>query len=156
MLRRAPSWVVKEREPALIPLLKSHCCSRKHKMRQTKLAPRKRILILVTAASAVGIASGHSASATSVTFDLRFTGGPLGSDIGKNDPDHFRNPMVGTYFLDLWCDLRGTNNDVTDEALSRIFSSIVSTQINGGSIAAGGLTNGQPVAPFNDPTTTRN
>jgi len=83
-----------------------------------------------------------------VVFDLRFSGAqPVGSG-GAGDGLHSLGAVPGTYHLDLWARVSGTNGTTTDEALTNVYTSIASLQTNGGAVTAGSLANAQTTSTF--------
>jgi hypothetical protein len=107
-------------------------------------------------ALAVSATCALPASAANFSYDMRCVSGPAGSDVGVSDPVHERDLVTGLYQLELWVRVKGTNGTVTDEALSACLISAASTQVNGGAVLSGGLSNGQTSGPFNDASTSRN
>lgn len=108
------------------------------------------------AIGAVVIGTGFASSASAgLVYELRYTSGPAGSDTGVGDPVHNRNALVGTYGVELWARASGTNGTNTDEGIQNSLLVLTSTQSSGGAALAGGLANGNRVAPF-DQTGSRN
>jgi len=109
------------------------------------------------AVGAVALGTGFIASTASagIVYELRYTGGPAGSTTGQADPAHSRNPVVGTYNVELWARVSGSNGTNTDEALTSALISITSTQLGGGGALSGGLGNANRAAGF-DETGSRN
>jgi len=94
-----------------------------------------------------------------VVYDLRYApaGQPAGS-IVPADPSgvHVRGAVAGTYHLELWARVSGTNATNADEGLTNIYTTLASAQISGGAITAGGLANGAVVTPFDATGLARN
>jgi hypothetical protein len=114
--------------------------------------------VLHTAVAGVALGSGLIASQTAqaaISYDLRYVGGPVGSE-ATVDPAHIRQAVVGTYQLELWQRVSGTNATVTDESLTNSLITVVSTQVGGSAVTSGALAAGTTATPFNDPTTSRN
>jgi hypothetical protein len=93
------------------------------------------------AVAGVAVGSGlmvSGAASAGLVYDLRFA-----------DGDHTKVATAGgSYTLELWARVSGTNATSTDETLTYSYINIVSTQASGGAIASGGLSNGTLVAPF--------
>jgi hypothetical protein len=110
------------------------------------------------AIGAVAIGTGIASSASAgIVYELRYVGGPAGSDTapGVTDPLHQRGAQVGTYNVELWARVSGTNATNTDEGLTNSLISVTSTQLSGGSIQAGALASGVRATAF-DETGSRN
>jgi len=109
------------------------------------------------AIGAVAIGTGIASSASAgIVYELRYTGGPAGSIVDA-DPTgtHIRGTVVGTYNVELWARVSGTNGSTTDEGLTNSLISITSTQLGGGAVASGALANGTRDAIFAE-TASRN
>src|SRR5438105_1610494 len=89
---------------------------------------------------------GNNASAD-IVYDLQYA--PGSQDTSQSDPLHFHAAVAGNYTLDLWCQVSGTNGVYTDEALTNSYLSIVSHQVSGGTVSAGGITASALQAGFN-------
>jgi hypothetical protein len=83
-------------------------------------------------------AAGVSLGA-SITFDLRYA-----------DGTHTKQGVAGgTYPVEAWVRVTGTNGDTSNEGLYLSSLVVASTQVDGGGITSGGLSNGQVAPPFN-------
>jgi hypothetical protein len=92
------------------------------------------------AIGAVAIGTGIASTASAgIVYELRYTGGPAGSTTGIADPLHQRNALVGTYNVELWARVSGTNGVVTDDGLQNSLIVMTSTQLGGGAALAGGI-----------------
>jgi len=109
-----------------------------------------------------GVALGTGIIATAgtanagVLYDLRFAGAqPVGSG-SAGDGVHSLGAVPGTYHLELWARVSGTNATNADEGLTNIYTAIASQQQSGGAITAGGLAAGAVVTPFDATGLARN
>jgi hypothetical protein len=74
-----------------------------------------------------------SAASAALVYDLR-----LGGSTGAEPTSHTLPNAPGTYTLDLWARITGTNATNTDEKFTNSYVTILSTQTNGGAILSGG------------------
>jgi len=95
------------------------------------------------AIGAVAIGTGIASSASAgIVYELRYTGGPVGSDTGVADPLHQRNAIAGgVYNVELWARVSGTNGTTTDEGLINSLITMTSTQLGGGAATSGAIGN---------------
>src|SRR5690349_20830485 len=77
---------------------------------------------------AAALAAAPIASAQLVSYDLRFS-----------DGDHVKQAVIGTYSLELWMRVSGTDTNHANDSLSNSYVVLQSTQTAGGGITAGGL-----------------
>jgi len=92
------------------------------------------------AVAAVALGTGVAAGTASagLVYDLRFS-----------DGSQSRQADAGTtYTLELWAQVSGTNATQSDEKLTNTYVNIVSTQVGGGNIVAGGLAAATVATPF--------
>jgi len=94
------------------------------------------------AVAGVAVGSGlmvSGAASAGLVYDLSFA-----------DGDHTKVATAGgSYTLELWARVSGTNATSTDEALTFSYVNIVSTQSSAGAITSGGISTGALTAPFN-------
>jgi len=102
------------------------------------------------AVAAVSVWAGV-ADAAPISYDVRYTSGPSGSDVGQVDPAHRRTALPGVYHVELFARVRGTDTDHTNDGLTASYLTVVSTQINGGAASPGsGVSGAYFQSPFDD------
>jgi len=108
------------------------------------------------AIGAVAIGTGIASSASAgIVYELRYTGGPVGSDVGVTDPLHQRNAVAGgVYNVELWVRVSGTNGTVNDDGIQNSLITMTSSQLSGGAATNGAIGNVANAVPFN-PTGSR-
>jgi len=92
-----------------------------------------------------------------VVYDLRYAaaGQPAGSGLA-GDGTHSLGAVPGTYHLELWARVSGTNATNSDEGLTNIYTAIASSQSSGGAVTTAAMANGVVSAPFDATGLARN
>ncbi len=103
-------------------------------MRLSRNAVQKAVAGVIMGGGMAFASTAHAG----IVYDLRFADGSHTAT----------NPTTGTYHLQLWVQLTGTDTDHTNESLLNSYVTIESTQVGGGAITSGGMANGATGTPW--------